>query len=240
MHPYDKVLILGNGKSRLAYNSFIKKWEHGLWACNNAFKEENLRSKITALGTVHKEIVEEAIKYKKNNKLNFDIFYSFNTENTKCFNNYHGYSTGNELIFQAISTAYDEIYLLGFDSLWEDTSDIYMDQVIISNFKNQMDIILKQNEYKLKKYFRKIYVLEKIYPLKNVKVGDFVKWTKKTNEYVTYNKIYEVIEVDTEFWEIMIETDRGYPSCAGGLNTGFRKIDILSKKIKALKGLLDA
>jgi len=52
-----KVLLLGNGISRLLYKDYINKWKGEIWACNRAFLEYGDR--ITRIAG-HDEVMEEA------------------------------------------------------------------------------------------------------------------------------------------------------------------------------------
>ena len=85
-----KILLLGNGTSRLQYNNLINSWKDPIWGCNLAFKE-NIR--LNLIGTVHEWVINEAINY------------GFKGEilSPKTFKLYNGYASGSELIIEAIS-----------------------------------------------------------------------------------------------------------------------------------------
>jgi hypothetical protein len=139
-----EVIILGNGESRLKYDEYIKKYEYEIWGCNKAYLENY---NFTRIGTVHIENANNALLYKKQNNLKYIVYYSYFLPECLSFSNYHGWSTGNELLSQALLENY-KITLIGFDSLNNNSSDIYMKNVVIDNFNNQFKIILNNNNYK--------------------------------------------------------------------------------------------
>lgn len=154
-----KVLILGNGFSRLNKENFINSWKGKIWICNQAYKEFKSFPRIDLLGTVHPWCISEAKDIAKNNNLNFEII----TIDT--FKKYLGYSTGNELINEAILRGYKDIYLLGFDSLDSPDNfdeDIYMGTIYIGNFLNQLDTLIQRHNLILKKVYKYIYNLKKM------------------------------------------------------------------------------
>jgi hypothetical protein len=66
-----EVLILGNGISRLAYDSLIRTWPGEVWACNKAYLD--YPEKITRL-TGHKEVMLEAVEFRKEHGLLYEIW----------------------------------------------------------------------------------------------------------------------------------------------------------------------
>ncbi len=152
-----KLLILGNGTSRLNYKEFIKNWKYNIWVCNYAFIEYSNFPRLDLIGTVHSYCYKDAIKFKEEQNLNnIEIIYLNNSKN------YLGYSTGNELINEAIIRGYDEIYLLGYDSINNLNEDIYtIPYPYIGNFKNQFKILLnKYNCLKLEKIEKDIFIIK--------------------------------------------------------------------------------
>jgi hypothetical protein len=131
-----KILLLGNGTSRLQHDQLIKNWKDPIWACNLAFKENY---NISLIGTVHEWVVNEAIK----SNFNGEIL------TPKTFKLYNGYASGSELVIEAIERGYEEIHLLGYDSIENGNTCVYSGKVVIVNFKNQLDRIIKR--YNLKK-----------------------------------------------------------------------------------------
>jgi len=129
----EKVLILGNGKSRLqpSVKKFINKWRHRIWVCNEAYREvENVRT-IKAVGCREKYMVDKALQYKLNNNYDYDIFtlkfdgfeeYENKQLGVFLFKEQRNWSTGILLVLQAIYEEFEEIVLGGFDF---DNSNIY-------------------------------------------------------------------------------------------------------------------
>ena len=152
-----KLLILGNGTSRLNYKEFIKNWEYEIWCCNYAFTEYFNFPKLNLIGTVHFKCYKDAIKFKEEKNLNYIEIVYLNTSK-----NYLGYSTGNELINEAIIRGYNEIYLLGYDSINNSNKDIYtIPYPYIGNFKNQLKILLnKYNYLKLNEFNKDIFIIK--------------------------------------------------------------------------------
>lgn len=143
-----KILLLGNGTSRLYYQDFISKWKDPIWGCNLAFKED---IKFDLIGTVHEWVAEEAKQY------------GFKGEvlTPKTFKKYYGYSSGSELISEAIARGYKQLYLLGYDSIEDGNECLYTGTVVISNFKNQIEYHKKNFNLKMEKIADNFYLLEK-------------------------------------------------------------------------------
>ncbi len=150
-----KLLILGNGISRLNYKEFITLWKNEIWGCNSINLEIQNIPQLKLIGTVHDYYYDVLKEFKEQNNLNFEIL------GTKQFKQYNGYCTGNELIREALLRNYTEIYLLGFDSINNSNFDIYMKTVVISNFTNQLNLLIKEYNLKLKKYNKDIFILER-------------------------------------------------------------------------------
>jgi hypothetical protein len=148
----NKVLILGNGPSRLNKIKFINNWDGEIWVCNYAFKEALTNNKISLVASVHKKVTIDAYDFKINNNLNYKILHNEVIEGledkVELFNNFVGYSTGCELINKALFDGYKKIVIMGFDSLKNSGEDIYCGNVVYVNFKNQIFQLIKK--YKLK------------------------------------------------------------------------------------------
>ena len=129
------LLILGNGTSRLNYSDYIKNFKGEIWGCNLCFKED---IKFSLIASVHDFVLDEAIKYG----------YKGEFLTPKTFKRYKGYSTGMELINEAVLRGYKEIYLLGYDSINNGESCIYTGKVVIHNFKNQYEKLKKVHNLK--------------------------------------------------------------------------------------------
>jgi len=140
-----KCLVLGNASDRLEEKEFIKNWKDEIWICNYAYKEYLEFPRIDVVGTVHSFVVTDALQFKKENNLNFRILSSnrYNSE-TEEFKNYLGFSTGWELVNQAILEGFEEIYICGFAVINNCDEDIYFPKGIkpyCGNFINQFYFI---------------------------------------------------------------------------------------------------
>lgn len=140
-----KVLILGNATDRLDQLDFIKNWKEEIWVCNYAFKEFNL-PQINLVGSVHQYVAEEAVMFKKVNNLNYRILCNSFTDlkEIEPFIKYRGFSTGSELILQAINEGYKKIYLAGFCFIHDCKTDIYTKNLVVDNFQKQWEIIQEE------------------------------------------------------------------------------------------------
>ena len=114
----DRVMILGNGLSRLLHFQQIEEWNGEIWACNYAFTEP-LAKKITRL-TGHVEVMHEAEKYKKDNGLTYEIWgghLGAILENWKRFTCPGDFckDSGTTLVAQALHEKRERIVCVGFD-----------------------------------------------------------------------------------------------------------------------------
>jgi hypothetical protein len=119
-----KVLILGNGKSRLKYKDFVKKWDGEIWACNRAFLE--LASgdipRINRL-TGDSDALVIASEYRQKHGLKFEIYIRkpFQGEHVRgekklfTINPKYIKDSGTTWVCQALIEGYDQIYCVGFD-----------------------------------------------------------------------------------------------------------------------------
>lgn len=144
-----KTLIIGNGISRKNYLDYIHNFDGLIYTCNYSYLEFNDFKRIDILGTVHFEVALKALEYRKFNNLKYEILSIKNKDEIKQFTNFVGWSTGNELIKEAILRDCCDIHLLGFDSLNNIDDCIYSGKVVISNFKCQMNLIIKRYGLKL-------------------------------------------------------------------------------------------
>lgn len=148
-----RVLILGNGASRISSSSFIENWSSEVWLCNHAYEEANYLKNVTLVGSVHPdECFEKAFftKQKYNLKYNLITRQRYNSP----FKNFsfqydRGFSTGSLMLAEAFLRNYDEIYLCGFDF---GGKDLYQSKDVIgSNFLKQFKIIISEfPKYKVK------------------------------------------------------------------------------------------
>lgn len=138
------VLILGNGKSRTRLHNFILSWEHEVWVCNEAYQEAQYYKNVTRIGTVHNDLVYKMNHFAKKNKVDYEVWVKNNKNlKAKAFTKPRGWSTGNELLQQALIEKYDKILLAGFDM---GGGDIYQSHLLIgTNFVNQLNRI--KDEY---------------------------------------------------------------------------------------------
>jgi hypothetical protein len=149
LDKYKKVLILGNGKSRLEKKEsldFIKNWDGEIWGCNKIFQDYSQFKRLDRIGTVHEDLALEALSFKKENKLSY-IIHSLKViekyeEEIISFKEKRGWSSGSEMLLQALYENYDEIFLCGFDF---GGPDVYQPKDVEgSNFKNQFISIKKE------------------------------------------------------------------------------------------------
>lgn len=118
-----KVMILGNGKSRLdkVVQKEIESWNGEIWVCNHAYKEALKLPTLDRVGTVHDDVAIDAIKFREENKLNYDVYINQPIKDekyknqVKFFKEKRGWSTGNLMIAQAHIDGYREIVLAGYD-----------------------------------------------------------------------------------------------------------------------------
>ena len=138
------ILILGNGTTRLDLEKEIGSFLCPIWVCNEAYQEKRQLKGISRVGTVHKEMVVQARKFRERFKLDYSIitkkrFSEHLRDKDETFIMEKGWSTGNLLILQALKEEYDRIYLAGFDF---GGSDIYQPTSRPGgNFKNQFQEI---------------------------------------------------------------------------------------------------
>jgi hypothetical protein len=127
----DKIMILGNGKSRLkpSVQKIISKWRYGIWVCNLAYQEKNDIENITAVGCKEKEIIQKALQFKKDNVYDYEVFILDNKnieessdEKLYYFKEQRNWSTGALLLLEAVYQEFGEIILAGFDF---DNTNIY-------------------------------------------------------------------------------------------------------------------
>ena len=114
-----RVLILGNGISRVHYHNFISAWENEIWVCNRAYQEWSKWHNITRVSG-HRECLEMALEYRVTHSADYDIYtYDGRTKNKlfkemavpkKEINN-----TGINWVIQAFMEKYEKIVLVGFD-----------------------------------------------------------------------------------------------------------------------------
>ena len=120
MTTKKKVIILGNGFSRLHEEKFIDAWKEDIWGCNHAYKDYFQFPRLNRIFTVHKELFDTIIQYKKDHELDY-IVYGANKDVHENTPDLHactcalGFSSGSLAIIQALEEKYDEICLVGFD-----------------------------------------------------------------------------------------------------------------------------
>jgi len=111
-----KVLILGNGISRLLHKGFINDWTGELWGCNRIYTEYG--NKLTRV-TGHYEECLLALEAKKTNNFNYVVMYGKKTIVPEMipfsFDKHFQGNSGINLVAQALYEGYEQIYLCGFD-----------------------------------------------------------------------------------------------------------------------------
>lgn len=131
-----KVMVFGNATERLNQQNFISKWTDEIWVCNKAYLETKDNSRVSLVASVHDFMAKEAIEFKKKNNLNYRVVCCKPVEGSELFKKYRGWSTGTELVHQAILEGYDEIWMAGFEFVKGE--DIYMKEKLnCSNFEKQ-------------------------------------------------------------------------------------------------------
>ena len=140
-----QVLILGNGKSRLQKYEDIKKWTDEIWVCNEGYQECKTFPNISLVASVHDFMILVFKAHRRNHNKSYEIVGPIDKDGYECYNKfikYSGWSTGNELIQEAILRGYEKIVLAGFDM---GGLDVYKGKIIMHgiNFKRQF-VILKE------------------------------------------------------------------------------------------------
>lgn len=150
-----RVLILGNGTSRLYYKNLPSIWKSEIWGCNWVYKEyiNNELPRLDALigdyvclkqAVKHEKIMRNVTVYGKAQK-SLDLHPSVKYPNVgKYFSD-----SGTTIVKHALANNYDEIYLLGFDL---GGPDIYQYRHHLKNKKNWVENWRKiAKEFTLKK-----------------------------------------------------------------------------------------
>lgn len=138
-----KVLILGNAQDRKNQLNFIKSWKGDIFVCNKAYTEFQELPTLTAVASVHDYMAVEALDFKKKNNLPYRVICSKPVEDAETFLKFVGFSTGIELIRQAILEKYDEIWIAGFEFIKGE--DIYQaERLYCGNFEKQYIMTLRE------------------------------------------------------------------------------------------------
>lgn len=143
-----KVLILGNGSTRLNHRKYISEWEEDIWVCNKAYQEYYKLPRMDRVGSVHGEMILDAYNFRIKNNLEYELITTYKVQKRipdkvdKVFYEKRGWSTGNLMIVQALKEEYDLIALVGFDF---GGKDIYQPQKLPGdNFRKQFNQIQKE------------------------------------------------------------------------------------------------
>ncbi len=117
---------------------------------------------ITAIGLVDSfkddnNEIKWALDFRRKNNLNYRILYKNKCyEEIEIYKKYRGWSSGTEMIHQAIFEGYDEIYLVGFCFIDQSENDFYYGtKLYTGNFRKQFEQI-KQEFPNQKIYFAEI------------------------------------------------------------------------------------
>ena len=139
-----KVLILSVGHNNLNKEKryFLNNFDGEVWLCNNYFIDALYIKNVTAVGSVHLNVCENALLFKKVNNLNYTVYCKETKNEIKSFTHYTGYSSLNEMINEACIQEYDKIYLLGI-ILPSDLEKEFKEEKI-TNFLRQFEQILKK------------------------------------------------------------------------------------------------
>lgn len=136
-----KVLILGNGNSRLLHQNFINTWNGEIWGCNRIFYElGKTLPKLDILAGDYAALCE-AVADKKESGKQFKMLAknfkkeALKLEDVKPFNIPKQYQndTGTTLVAKALLDNYDKIYICGFDL---GGPDVYMEKHQYHNKSN--------------------------------------------------------------------------------------------------------
>ena len=120
---YKKVMIIGNGVSRLDYQKEIAEWDGEIWGCNSIYLEiasGSLQRLDRVIGD--KDAVKKAIQYKNKYGYNYIVYNKFVVKKKdipgaipitipKRFVR----DSGSTLVAMAIIEGYDDIVCVGFD-----------------------------------------------------------------------------------------------------------------------------
>jgi len=109
-----KMLLIGNGVSRKKeeIQKFIEEWQDEIWIFNYAYKEYG---KKATRWSGHVELIQEANKYKKRYKCNYDIYTNAETIIPhKNFDHLYLFDSGTTALRQALLEEYD-CWLVGYD-----------------------------------------------------------------------------------------------------------------------------
>ncbi len=110
------VLILGNGISRLAYDSFIRNWQGECWGCNRAYIDYG--KELTRLAG-HVDVMHDAHGYRAEHGLDFKIIGGHLGEDPSadfsfsCDKKYQE-NTGSAIAAEALTLGHN-ILAVGFD-----------------------------------------------------------------------------------------------------------------------------
>lgn len=122
MHMSKKVLIIGNGTSRLNHREFIQRWKDEIWACNSAYLEYyagDIPRLDVLLADYH--CLQDIVPYKQKHGGKYKLFGKNHKakelpgvqliDMERKFIN----DSGSTLVARALHKGYDEIYVVGFD-----------------------------------------------------------------------------------------------------------------------------
>jgi hypothetical protein len=138
------ILILGNGISRLSYDSEIRAFGGQIWGCNGIYEEYG---KILSVIAGHESGMRLAIEYREKNNLSYKIMKGLIWsgkigELSFTCNPKYRQNTGSALIAEALSLG-NNIILCGFDFGGRDCFDIGHDTLELSAWVKTMRLIIK-------------------------------------------------------------------------------------------------
>lgn len=118
----NKVLILGNGKSRGSPDvlRFIKTWQGEIWGCNDIYTEYKQLPRLDRVGVQYERVLNNvAMELLNEGHDLYKIYSNIVTEGYPfpiyLFQDRRDYLTGPQMVLQALYEGYEDIYLAGFD-----------------------------------------------------------------------------------------------------------------------------
>lgn len=135
----NRVLILGNGISRLQYSEHIRWWTGCLWVLNYAFAEYGPQADAV-LG--HPEVMEQAALWKRVHEYNYRVFTEedYHSDIPKDLRG----DSGTLAVAQALLEGKDKIFLSGFDFGGKDVWTLDMEKRSVAHgMRRRWRILLK-------------------------------------------------------------------------------------------------
>lgn len=133
----DKVLILGNGISRLQYTKEIADWKGELWGCNHIYAEYG---PVLTRVNGHADVVKQAQQWKEIHGFNYWVITAEDYQDIP--EKLRG-NSGIYLVSQALYEGYKEINLCGYDFGGKDVWTPDMEKRNVTNgLLNKWDVMI--------------------------------------------------------------------------------------------------